>query len=151
MKRKALCLFLLLVFISCKKEELSVDFRKVILEYQSNVPLPKIKNTNIDKYLYVVNFQKKGNDTLFNLIRCPSISKNDSVSGIYEDEILKPLAIIDKNKLGISHYQIKKKDVDNFISNEFFREDFPPLYRYKIKNKRIVLIKIDTISDNWKK
>jgi hypothetical protein len=128
-----------------------MDLKKVIQEYQNKVPLPEIKNSDTERYLYVVNFQKKGNDTLFNLIRCPSISKYDSISGIYQDEVLKPLAIIDKDKLGISYYQIKKEDISNFISNNSFREDFPPLYRYQIKNKKILLIQIDTISDNWKK
>lgn len=154
MKRKALYSLLLLVSISCQKnDELSIDFRAVITEYQNQVPLPSIKNKDSEKYLYVVNFEKKGNDTLFNLIRCPGISKFDSISGIYQDKTLKPLAIIDNDKLGKnSYYQIRKKDVNDFVVNEFSsREDFPPLYRYRIKNKKIVLIQIDTISDNWKK
>lgn len=151
MKRIIFCLLLTILLVSCKKDELNVDFKKVIIEYQNRVPLPEVKNSDTDKYLYVVNFQKKGNDTLFNLIRCPSISKYDSISGIYQDEVLKPLAIIDKNKLGTSYYQIKSEDVNNFINHNSLREDFPPLYRYQIKNKKIVLIQIDTISDIWKK
>ncbi|WP_264564677.1 hypothetical protein [Flavobacterium sp. N3904] len=152
MKRITLCLLLQILLISCKKDELSMDFKKVIIEYQNKVPLPEIKNSGDDTYLYVVNFEKKGNDTLFNLIRCPGVSKFDSISGIYQDETLKPLAILDKNKLGKSYYQMKRKDVNNFVVNNFSsREDFPPLYRYQIKNKKIVLIQIDTISDNWKR
>ena len=150
MKRTSLCLLLTMFLVSCKKDELNVEFEKVIIEYQNRVPLPAKKKSDTDRYLYVVNFQKIGKDTLFNLIRCPSISKYDSISGIYQYENLKPLAIIDKNNIGINYYQMKKKDISNFISKSF-REDFPPLYRYQIKNKKIVLIQIDTISDNWEK
>lgn len=151
MKIKGFYLFILLILISCKKDELSVDFKKVIMEYQSNVPLPSIKSKDTDKYLYVVKFEKKGNDTLFNLIRCPRISKYDTVSGIYQDENLKPLAIIDKDKLGENSCYLKKNEkVNDFVINNFsHKEDFPPLYRYRIKEKKIILIQIDTISDNW--
>lgn len=151
MKRITIYLLLPIFLISCKKDELSIDFKNVIIHYQNNVPLPEIKNQKTDKYLYVVNFDKKGNDTLFNIIRCPSISKYDSISGIYQDKTLKPLAIIDKDKLGINYYQIKNKEINDFVARHSSREDFPPLYRYQIKNKKIVLIKIDTISDNWKR
>jgi hypothetical protein len=145
MKPKYL-LIILVVFASCKKSELSNEFRNEIIKYQTNTPLP----TSPKNYIYVANFSQKNGDTLFNLIRCPGLSKFDSVSGIYQDELLKPLAIIDPQNIGKKLYSKKKNSIDNFISTRP-KEDFPPLYRYKIKNNKITLVSIDTISDRWEK
>lgn len=129
-----------------KKKELSHEFRNGIIEYQKNVPLPILAKNHI----YVVKFSKKDGDTVFNLIRCPGLSKFDSVSGVYKDDELKPLAIIDYQNLGGDLYTRKRSDVKSFIPVRM-KEDFPPLYRYKIKNRKIILIGIDTISDRWEK
>ena len=143
------CLSLFL--ISCKKNDLSTELKKEVVEYQKKVPLPSVKNEETSKFLYVINFEKKGNDTLFNLIRCPGISKFDSITGIYQDDVLKPLVIIDRHELGKNWLYLKKDNgVNNFIINNLHSiEDYPPLYKYRIKNKKIILIKIDTISYNW--
>lgn len=145
MKPKYL-LILFVVFASCQKNELSNEFRNEIIKYQTNTPLP----ISSKKYIYVIKFSQINGDTLFNLIRCPSLSKFDSVSGIYQDELLKPLAIIDPQNIGKKLYTKKKNSIDNFISTQS-KEDFPPLYRYKIKNDKITLVSIDTISDRWEK
>jgi hypothetical protein len=139
---------LLLVLISCQKKELSEDFRNEIIQYQKSIPLPSKK----DKYIYVANFFRDGNDTLFNLIRCSGLSKYDNVSGVYSDELLKPLAIIDKDTLGSKNYYLTKKSEDiQYYIRLHLKEDFPPLYRYKIKNKKIILMKVDTIGLRWEK
>jgi hypothetical protein len=140
--------FFLLVLVSCQKKELAEDFRNEIIQYQKSIPLPSKK----DKYVYVVNFFRDGNDTLFNLIRCSGFSKYDNISGIYRDELLKPLAIIDKDALGSKDYYVIKKSEDiQDYTRLHLKEDFPPLYRYKIKNKKIVLMKVDTIGLRWEK
>lgn len=144
-------IYLLLVFVilsSCQKKELSYEFRDVILKYQKKIPLPM----NAEKYVYVVHFFRFENDTLFNLIRCSGISNHDSVSGVYQDKTLKPLIIIDRDKLGKKIFYLKKlnKNISDYYRLQL-KEDFPPLYRYKIKNNKIILINIDTISDHWKK
>ena len=143
----------LFLFSSCGND-LSKELKAEIIKYQENIPLPKnseIKEKN--KFLYVIKFEKKGNDTLFKLIRCPNLSKYDKVIGIYEDNSLKPLAIIDPNKLGEKFlYTPINVDVSSYINlGPRFKEDYPPLYRYKIKNKKIRLISIDTISYKWEK
>lgn len=153
MKNILIFVFALFLFSSCGND-LSKELKTEIIKYQENIPLPKkgeIKDKN--KFLYVIKFEKKENDTLFNLIRCPSLSKYDKVSGIYEDNSLKPFAIIDPDKLGEKIlYTPINKNVSSYInSGTHFKEDYPPLYRYKIKNKKIRLISIDTISYKWAK
>lgn len=141
-------LFLFTVFVSCQKEELATEFRNEIIKYQKEIPLP----VSAEKYLYVGSFSRVGNDTLFNLIRCPGLSKYDTILGVYQDSSLKPLAIIDNKNIGKNFIHVKRKNhgIQNYISIRP-KEDFPPLYRYKVKNNKIILIKIDTISNRWEK
>lgn len=150
MKTCLICVLLFTSLISCKQEELSSEFKKEIVKYQKNIPLPTMRSGKSKTFLYVVNFEKKVADTLFNLIRCPGVSKFDSISGIYKDADLRPLAIIDRNNLGTDRLYFKKsEDLSKYINDSYLTEDFPPLYQYKIKNGKIILIKIDTISDQW--
>lgn len=140
-------LVLLIVFASCQKEDLNAEFRNEIIEYQKKIPIPY----SAEKYIYVANFSRIGNDTVFNLIRTPGLSKYDNVWGIYQDELLQPLAIIDSQNLGknLLYNSRKNRKIQDYISIRL-KEDFPPLYRYKIKKQKVILIKIDTISDNWR-
>lgn len=142
--------FMLLFFLflsSCQNQDLDENFRKEIIQYKKKVPLP----SNEERYLYLVNFSQRGNDTLFTIIRSPGISKHDIVTGIYEDKSLLPLAIIDDAKLGINYYNtIKNENISDFVRTQV-KEDFPPLFTYKVSNNKIKLVKIDTISDRWTK
>jgi hypothetical protein len=145
-------------FISCyNNDSLDNQFKKVIIDYQNKYPIPtgKVK-TGKYIFIYSVNFKKNGNDTILEIKRTSSgidsiISKRSGDGGIYEDKELKPTLIIDNYKLGTKFILKKNIKIDKKYYNcsEIFNEGFTPIHTYKISNKNIELIKIDTVWKHW--
>ena len=159
MRTKSILLIIILSFlISCNNNEsLDNQFKKVIIDYQNKYPVPAGKEkTGKDIFIYSVNFKKNGNDTIFEIKRTSSgidsiISKRSGDGGIYEDKELLPTLIIDNDKLGTKYIFKKNIKIDKKYYNrsESFNEGFTPIHTYKISNKNIELIKIDTVWKHW--
>ena len=114
---------------------------------------PNLKNGEKKRiYVYSATFWKNKKDTLLVITRSSSgIPPNIKGFGIYEDNKLKPTFIVDQNNLG-SQFVLKKiNDIkkDFYWHEKNFPESFPPVYTYKINNRKLGLIKIDTIWKHW--
>jgi len=159
MRLKSILLVIILwFFISCNNNEsLDYQFKKVIIDYQNKYPIPNGKEkTGKYIFIYSVKFKKNGNDTILEIKRTSSgidsiISKRSGDGGIYEDKELKPTLIIDNDKLGTKFILKKNIKIDKKYYNrsEIFNEGFTPIHTYKISNKNIELIKIDTVWKHW--
>jgi hypothetical protein len=147
-----------LFFFACEnKENLDIKFRNLIIDYQKQYPIPTGKQRKVEPiYLYSVKFKKKLNDTIIEITRISSgidsvISKRSGDGAIYEDKELKPTLIMDNDKLGNRFIlkKINKIDKKYYNRSDIFDEGFTPIYTYKVRNKNIQLIKIDTIWKHW--
>lgn len=156
--KSILLLIILSFFISCNNNEsLDNQFKKVIIDYQNKYPIPAGKEkTGKSIFIYSVKFKKNGNDTILEIKRTSSgldsiISKRSGDGGIYEDKELKSTLIIDNDKLGTKFILKKNIKIDKKYYNrsEIFNEGFTPIHTYKISDKNIELIKIDTVWKHW--
>ncbi len=155
MRLKSILIVIFSFFISCSNNEiLDSHLKKVIIDYQNKYPIPVGKEKYI--FIYSVNFKKNGNDTILEIKRTSSgidsiISKRSGDGGIYEDKELKPTLIIDNDKLGNKFILKKNTRIDNKFYNrsKIFNEGFTPIHTYKISDKNIELIKIDTVWRHW--
>jgi hypothetical protein len=155
MKRCVLFLLLiLLIRCSDKSSEIGIDkvLYELIQKYQSKYPIPEDKSKLI--YVYFVDCFKENNDTIIRLGRSAAgISKSDKVYGVYENEELKPTFIFDQSNLcdKLIMKKVKNKNNDRFYRNDngSYPESYPPIYKYKLKNNELTLMKIDTIWLKW--
>ena len=72
--------------------------------------------------------------------------------GVYIDNILKPTIIYDKDSLGqkfILKKVNKSKEEYYWINKGNAPESFPPIYSYLVKDKKLILKKIDTVWKRW--
>jgi hypothetical protein len=154
LKKLVYIILISLSFFGCSKnDELSPNLRVVLLNYQKKFPFPtdnKSKSKCI--FVYSAYFWKKNQDTLLVLTRSSSgILPNLKGFGIYRDDNLKPTFILDENKLG-DRFILKKINQEKeefYWLEKSFKEGFPPLYTYSIKNKELKLIAIDTVWKSW--
>jgi len=160
MKKKiVLVIFMSILLTCCKKSnhDLDKNLYDAILTYQERYPIPKSKEGEFNRtiYLYKVYFFKEKTDTMIILQRSPAgLSKLDKGYGIYKDETLYPTFVYDKNNLGSKF--IRRKVSDAKKNKEFYwligatpSERFPPVYKYKVQNKELKLVKIDTVWKTW--
>ena len=136
-------------------KDLNENFRNAVIEYQKAYPIPTTKQTKKRTYFYSVVFYKKETDTLFYILRSSSGTEREfNFLGIYSDKILKPTIIGDEENLSseMVFNKIRNKELEKFyFYDKNGPEEFPPLFRYTIKDKKINLIKIDTLSEKWEK
>lgn len=156
--KKLLFGLILLFFFACKKDEnLDNNFKNVIIDYQKRYPIPlKKRRINESIYIYSAYFEKNKNDTLLNITRTSGginniIFKKSGGFGVYEDSELKPTLLYDNENLA-SKFILKKFikiDKKYYKKSDIFDEGFTPIHTYKISNKNIELIKIDTVWKHW--
>ena len=154
--KKLFYILITVFFVNCinKSEQKSLNdpLNQIIIQYQKKYPA-NVKNLE-SKYIYGIQFLKEKKDTIIILQRSSSgILRNIKSIGVYKSEIIYPTLIIDEDKLGIKFYdKFKLKQIQKEFyldENSSFPERFPPIYKYRIKNKNIELIKIDTIWNSW--
>jgi hypothetical protein len=156
MKYNFTSLIVMLSIFSCSKErELSQEFEDAVQEYQAKNPIPQSKDLKNYIFIYEADFALEGKDTLLRITRRPSgIPKNSDCFGVYIVNN-QPLVIYDDENL--SSQLIEKKVKNNKLDEYFLSErkkhyvDYPPVYSFKVNESKLQLLKIDTISDNWKK
>lgn len=151
--RKFLFLFLVLM-ICCKSknDDIKPQLRDVIISYQKKYPIPNPIETKSGIYVYSVVFKKEGEDTLISITRSSSgVLPQSKGFGIYEDGELSPSFIYDENKLSNNFISKKENFVDSkyLIHSNSFKESYPPIYTYLVRNEKFSLIKIDTIWSRW--
>lgn len=153
-------ILLTLLIVSCsdksKKIGLEKSLYKIIVDYQEKYPIPRgIKEYKKDAiHIYLLDCLKENNDTLITIGRFPAgISKFDDFFGVYNNDELEPTFIFDKNNL-CNKLIIKK--IKNINNKNFYRDDkitypesYPPVYKYKFKKNKLLLIKIDSIWLKW--
>ncbi|MFH6988382.1 hypothetical protein ACHRVW_11605 [Flavobacterium collinsii] len=146
------------MLIGCKKHELNSELEKSILEYQKKVPIPVLKEKNNYsekfRFIYIVDFSLKDKDTVVHIVRRPSgIRKDTRYYGLYEINKFTPVVIDDEYNLGKKFIKskIRNSSLQRFelAENKLHFTDYPPVYSYVIKNDKINLISIDTVSNNW--
>lgn len=159
MKKNIIAVTFLLFLTCCKNynDDLDKNLYNAILKYQKKYPIPKLNHKEVGQmiYLYKVYFFKEKKDTIILLQRSPAgLSKLDKGYGIYQDDILYPTFIYDDNNLGTKF--IKNKVNDTEKNKKFYwligatpPENFPPVYKYKVKNNELQLVKIDTVWQKW--
>jgi hypothetical protein len=159
MRKNIIAVIFLLLLTCCKNynNDLDKNLYDAILKYQEDYPIPKLSHSEEGQtiYLYKVYFFKEKKDTIIVLQRSPAgLSKLDKGYGIYQDDSLNPTFIYDDNNLGTKF--IKNKINDTEKNKKFYwligatpSERFPPVYKYKIQNKELKLVKIDTIWKTW--
>ncbi len=145
---------LLFLFISCT-HNLNENFRETMIEYQKKFPVPPEANNSksTKKYIYEAVFSKSDGDTLLTLTRTYSKVDGAFYGGyeIMQDTELKPFVIIDV--FNVSGDLVHKKPKEKVHSwwdagedyDEYYAKQYTPLYRYKIKNKKIHLLEKDII------
>lgn len=154
---KGLNLFaIFFICISCresKENTLDVNLYNVLLDYQKTYPIPD-KNPKKLIYIYKAYFWKVNRDTVLEIQRSPAgINKLDKGFGVYIDDILKPTLIYDKDSLG-KEFILKKlinesKKQYYWINKGNAPESFPPIYSYLVRDKKMILVKIDTVWKHW--
>jgi hypothetical protein len=145
-----------LLLVGCKKQELDTELEKAIQQYQAKVQIPQSSDLKDYLFVYVLNFSIKNQDTIINITRWPSgVPEKSNCFGIYQIGNSYPVVIYDDNNLGGSF--IKEKVRNNSLQKYKLSErkrhfvDYPPVYSYVIKKDKINFVRVDTISDNWKK
>ncbi|WP_163409249.1 hypothetical protein [Flavobacterium ajazii] len=145
---------------NCKKQEVNIETKKdlstelesSILEYQSKIPIPSYGGRK--KFIYIVEFLLNGNDTIIKINRkSKGIFKHINYYGVYKIENRIPVVILDENNLGKKFFKNKIKNsllkdfqID-YLNGEY--GEYPPVYTYIVKENRINLSRIDTISNKW--
>lgn len=136
---------LFFLLIGCKKQELDEQLVKAILDYEKNVPIPKIKRENSSReyvFVYLVDFIKEKGDTIIKINRNSNgIYQNVDYYGVYMVEGKTPVVITDNDSLGKNFIRIKIK---NNLLNKYRIEDYKSHYDeyllyILIKSKRIPL------------
>ena len=155
MKSLIILLLSFTLISSNQSKDLNESFKNAIIEYQKAYPIPTSKHTKRRNYVYSVVFYKKHNDTLFYVVRTSTGTEREfNFWGIYSDKILKPTIIGDEENLSskMVFNKIRNKALEKFyFYDKNGPEEFPPLYRYLIKDRKLKLIKIDTLSEKWEK
>lgn len=155
MKSLIILLISFTLISSNQSKDINESFRNAVIEYQKAYPIPTSKHTKKRTYVYSVVFYKKDNDTLFYVVRTSTGTEREfNFLGIYSDKILKPTIISDEENLSskMVFNKIRNKELEKFyFYDKNGPEKFPPLYRYSIKDKKLKLIKIDTLSEKWEK
>ncbi len=156
MKYNFVSLIVILSLFSCSKErELSQEFEDALQQYQAENPIPQSKDLKNYIFIYEADFALEGKDTLLRITRLPSgIPKNSGCFGIYMVN-KQPLVIYDDENLSsqLIKRKVKNNKLDEYVLSERMRHyvDYPPVYSFKVNDTKLKLLKIDTISDNWKK
>jgi hypothetical protein len=159
MKKYIFSVFVLLL-LSCddksKEVGLEKNFYTKIIDYQKKYPIPKVIKEYQKGviYVYLVECYKEDNDTLITVGRFPAgISKSDTVYGVYKNEELQPTFIFDQSNLcdKLITKKIENKNNDKFYRSDksTFPESFPPIFKYKLKNNKLSLVKIDSVWLKW--
>ncbi|RUT69455.1 hypothetical protein D0817_16605 [Flavobacterium cupreum] len=160
MKNYIITVIFLLLLTCCKNynNDLDKNLNMAILNYQKEYPIPQLTNKNEAGqaiYLYKVYFWKEMRDTIVVLQRSSGgISKLDKGYGIYQDENLQPTFIYDDNNLGSRFIKNKINDIEKnkryyWLKGATPPENFPPVYKYKVINNELKLVKIDTVWQKW--
>lgn len=140
---------LILILVSCSPS-IKDDFRKTIIAYQKEFPIPADadKNDTNRIYLYHAYFSLYGKDTLFAVHRTYSIIENGRYEGrnIYQDKEMKPLEIYDLYNISgaMTEESAKNQDYSLWYSGAGEDVQFTTLYWYKVKNNKIHFLKKDT-------
>ncbi len=152
MYRKGIILLAVFVVLSCnQKKNLDDNFKKYVIEYQKRYPVPSLRKKN---YIYIAYFDIINKDTIFILSRSSNgLMPGIKGFGVFNDEVLQPTFVYDNNNLSqkIIYARVENKDAKNFYLDlkKGIKESYPPIYTFLIKNKKIELIKIDTIWRHW--
>jgi hypothetical protein len=141
-------------FFGCsKKEYLSANLEKVLIDYQKKFPVTSNKAIAKNSiYIYTANFSKDKKDSLLILSRTSNgVADYFKSYGIYQNEELQPTLVYDVDNIGSKFIlkKISKLDKKYYSKETVFREGFPPLYTYLVKNKELKLIAIDTVWESW--
>lgn len=155
-----ICISSFIFLTNCKKQEvnietkkdLSIELENSILEYQRKIPIPS--NGARKKFVYIVEFLLNGNDTILKINRkSKGIFKHINYYGVYKIENKIPVVILDEHNLG---NKFIKNKIKNSLLKDFQIEylnseygEYPPVYTYIIKENKINLSRIDTISNKW--
>ncbi|MBN8643439.1 MAG: hypothetical protein J0L86_16630 [Flavobacteriales bacterium] len=151
---KRIYIFFLLLFINCtNKKEINLELENAIVDYQTKVPFPKSNKKEGYVFLYEVNFTKSKNDTLIQIVRRPSgVVENSDCFGVFFVNNY-PVIMYDDYKISGHFINEKKKNqnINEFIIPKTKKQyvDYPPVYTYKVKNSKLDLYAIDTISNKW--
>ena len=167
--RKLFILSSLLVFISCvEKNEntglvnsekyFDTSLYRVLLNYQKLYPIPTNTKNEPEIYVYIASFYKVKDDTTMNIIRSSQgyrSLEDTQAYGPYEDHSLAP-TIINDSKYFYSKNFIKKVIIDTQSLKRFrpirgvdYSETFPPVFEYKVSNRKLLLNRIDTGWKRW--
>lgn len=148
-------LFLLLISCEKKLDENTVRpaLQNIVFNYQKAIPIPK--NSSNNKFIYVVDFKLEGMDSILAISRrSKGLFISEKYYGVYKIGDI-PFVVSDKNN--ISTHFVNKKIRNNKMAayeikqRELDYNEHPPVYNYKIHETEANLIRIDTISLNWKK
>lgn len=159
-----ICIGLLFFLFNCKKQEakkiaspkkdLNIELENSIKQYQHKIPIPS--NGGRKKFIYVAEFLLSDNDTILKINRqSKGIFKNVNYYGVYKVENNIPVVILDEHNLGEKFVKSKIKNASlkdfqiDYLTGEY--DEYPPVYTYVIKENRINLSRIDTISNKWLK
>ncbi len=154
---KCICFSLFIMLFSCTpKSGLHSELEKAIREYQTKVPIPQSNDLKNYVFIYEVNFDLNNNDTIIHIVRLPSgIHEKYDCYGIYKVGNQQPVVIYDEKNL-TGQFVVNK--VKNVMLKEYevtekkrHYADYPPVYSYVIRKDKINFVKVDTISDNWKR
>lgn len=148
--KKLFAIFVLILFSCSKKQELSPEFRKIIIDYQKNYPVKIFGKEKI--YIYIASFYKQQNDTLFTIFRTSDgILNTNNIYGSYKDTELKDFIVYDKSKLSAKQIRVYKKEFPDrlFFKRKSFPVSITPRATYKLEKGIPKYIKTDTIFNKW--
>ncbi|PDS22682.1 hypothetical protein [Flavobacterium branchiophilum] len=156
---KSLSIIILFTLLCCvNKKEIDINLKRTLIDYQNKFPIPKSHVANNRIYIYTAYFEKDSKDTLLKITRSSNgidsiFLKKSGGFGIYEDDELRPTILFDNENIANKFIlkKIFKIDKKHYKKNNIFIEGITPVHSYKINNGKLVLIKIDTIWQNWDK
>ena len=133
----------LFLLINCKKENknsfFSKNLEREILRYQKDHAIPQKSLYKL--FIYEIFFSRK-NDTILTITVSPTGIRSNNGYGIYKNEILKPLYIIDNEKLGKKFIKLyKKTDMEDYNLRGLppHIDIIYPVYKYKVKGDKLIL------------